>query len=203
MRTTVHRNGAGRHQSEEHQSAPWASQALRNTTASTVIAGLAPGLRRWGRGRLPRWARTAADTIDLVQDVVASSLQRARANPERSVVWEAYLREAFTNRVRDEVRRAVRRPRAGASAALAQRDVRPSPLDAVVSTQHRERYARALASLSPRDRAVLLARMEGGLSYEEIARLTGKPTAAAALMAVRRAVARLTAHVASHDDRSR
>jgi RNA polymerase sigma-70 factor, ECF subfamily len=203
MPVTVGRNGSGKHVPDEDRSARWPRQTLREGTVSAVIASLAPGLRRWGRGRLPRWARTAADTIDLVQDVVASSLHQARANPDRTVVWDAYLREALANRVRDEVRRALRRPRAGASAALAERDVRPSPLESVVTNQHRERYTDALAALSPRDRAVLLARMEGGLSYEEIASLTGKPTAAAALMAVRRAMARLTAHVTSRKERSR
>jgi RNA polymerase sigma-70 factor (ECF subfamily) len=37
-----------------------------------------PALRRWARGRLPRWARDLSDTEDLVQDTIIRSLQRLR-----------------------------------------------------------------------------------------------------------------------------
>ena len=50
-------------------------------------------LERWARGRLPDWARSLADTQDLVQDALA-----------------ACLRQALLNRLREEIRRAKRRP---------------------------------------------------------------------------------------------
>src|SRR5262245_26983886 len=34
-----------------------------------------PALRRWARGRLPRWARDLADTEDLVQETVVRGLR--------------------------------------------------------------------------------------------------------------------------------
>ena len=34
-----------------------------------------PILRRWASGRLPRWARDAAETSDLVQDTVGETLK--------------------------------------------------------------------------------------------------------------------------------
>ena len=41
-----------------------------------VFARSIPPLRRWARGRLPRWARGLMDTDDLVQDTVISTLRQ-------------------------------------------------------------------------------------------------------------------------------
>ena len=40
-----------------------------------LLARHVPALRRWARGRLPRWARDMAETEDLVQDTVLRSLR--------------------------------------------------------------------------------------------------------------------------------
>jgi RNA polymerase sigma-70 factor (ECF subfamily) len=54
-----------------------------------------------------------------------------------------------------------------------------------------ERYEAALASLSDDDREAIVARVELGGTYEEVAAALGKPTADAARMAVGRALLRL------------
>ena len=54
-----------------------------------------------------------------------------------------------------------------------------------------ERYEAALASLSDDDREAIVARVELGGTYEEVAIALGKPSADAARMAVGRALLKL------------
>src|SRR5512145_2903188 len=61
-------------------------------------------LRRWARGRLPRWTRDLRDTEDLVQDTLAQTLKHVQDfEPRHDGALQAYLRQALVNRVRDEV----------------------------------------------------------------------------------------------------
>jgi RNA polymerase sigma-70 factor (ECF subfamily) len=95
------------------------------------------------------------------------------------------------NRIRDELRRAGRRPRAE---TLDEAGVDPglSPLEAAIGREMTDRYEAALARLRAEDREVLIARVELGMTYAEIAAATGRPSTAAARMAVVRALVRLT-----------
>src|SRR5688572_12900393 len=71
-----------------------------------LIEKCLPPLRRWARGRLPQWARSAADTQDLVQDAVMRSLPHLHAfEVRRPGALQSYLREAVQNRIYDEVRK--------------------------------------------------------------------------------------------------
>src|SRR5689334_13929045 len=64
-----------------------------------------PALRRWASGRLPRWARDLADTHDLVQEALAQTFKRVDGFQHRGEgAWQAYLRQAVMNRIRDELR---------------------------------------------------------------------------------------------------
>ena len=54
-----------------------------------------------------------------------------------------------------------------------------------------ERYEAALARLRPEDREAIIIRVELGCPYAEVAAALGKPSAAAAHMAVSRALIRL------------
>jgi RNA polymerase sigma-70 factor (ECF subfamily) len=105
--------------------------------------------------------------------------------------FRAYLRQAVLNRIRDELRRAARHP---AAAALAPNmpDGGPSPLETAIGREGTERYEAGMARLKAGDREVLIARLELGLSYPEIAEATGRTSANAARMAVVRALLRLT-----------
>ena len=94
------------------------------------------------------------------------------------------------NRIRNEIRRAMRRPNPDPLDSLPE-DPAPSPLEALVGKQAIEAYDTALEQLEPQDREVVIGRVELGLSYAELARATNRPSADAARMAVGRALLKL------------
>ena len=148
-------------------------------------------LRRWARGRLPRWARDLADTDDLVQDALLQTFNRIEHfEPRGAGSLQAYLRQAVLNRLRDELRRRGHAPDRG-DLDPERPDLSLSPLDRAIDSQTRERYERALASLKVEDQEALIARVEMGYTYEELAVALGKPSADAARKAARRALVRL------------
>jgi RNA polymerase sigma-70 factor (ECF subfamily) len=150
-----------------------------------------PALRRWASGRLPRWARDLAETEDLVQDTVIKTLRRLDTfRPQREGSLQAYLRQAVMNCIRDECRRVGRRPlRAELDAESPGHEC--SPLEAAISVQGIERYERALATLRDEDREAIVARLEMGYSYEEVAVMLNRPSPDAARVAVSRALLKL------------
>lgn len=147
-----------------------------------------PPLKRWARGRLPRWARGLAETQDLVQDAIVRALPRLKTfEAKHPGALQAYLRTAITNHIRDEIRRVNTRPtptELGDNHA----DAGPSPLEEVIGREGLERYEAGLRALRPADREAIIARLELQQSYEEVAIALGKPSADAARMAVKRAV---------------
>ena len=78
-----------------------------------------------------------------------------------------------------------------------------SPLEAAVGTEALEKYDAALERLDPTDRELVVARVELGLSYGEVAAATGKPTPNAARMAVSRALLRLAEEIRGADPLAR
>ena len=156
-----------------------------------LIARYLPRLQRWAHGRLPVWARDLAETQDLVQETVF----RAFTHVERFEIrgegaLQAYLRQALINRIREEIRRAGRRPQAAALESQTA-DAGPSPLEEAIGQEAVERYESALSRLRPEDRQAIIGRIELGLTNEELADALGKPTPNAARMAVERALLRL------------
>lgn len=150
-----------------------------------------PRLQRWARGRLPRKARGLVDTDDLVQETLLRTLARAEPfNPEHSGAFLGYVRRAVDNRIVDEVRKVNRRPTAEETPDAVP-DPSPSPLDELLHGERRELYEKAFQRLKLPDQTAIAARLEDGLSYEEIARELGKSSADAARMSVSRAVVRL------------
>lgn len=150
-----------------------------------------PALRRWARGRLPVAARDLLNTEDLVQDTVVKVLRRLNTFDARHEgALQAYLREAIVNRIKDEARRAGRRP-----PALELEDRHPdptaSPLERAIGAERVDQYEAALGRLSPVHRQAVIARIELGYSYEQIAVALGKPNANAARSVVVRALYRL------------
>jgi RNA polymerase sigma-70 factor (ECF subfamily) len=150
-----------------------------------------PSLRRFAHGRLPAAARGSLDTGDLVQETVLHVLRRLDTFEPRHVgAMQAYLRQSVINRIRDEVRRIGRHP---APAELPQdlaTDV-PSPLEEAVRSEAYERYRAVLVTLSPRDRQMVVARIEAQWSLGEIAQRFNMRTVDGARMAVTRALRRL------------
>ena len=102
---------------------------------------------------------------------------------------QAYLRQAVINRVRDLIRRSMRRG-VKVDEPPERTDWSPSPLEAAIMRQQLDRFLTALAKLRPSDRQVIVWRIELGYSAEEIAVMLGKSTAAAG-MTITRAIARL------------
>jgi RNA polymerase sigma factor (sigma-70 family) len=150
-------------------------------------------LQRWAHGRLPCWARDMSDTQDIVQDAVVRVLGHLSAfQPRGSGALHAYLRTAVKNRILDEIRRVHRHvPPESLDEEPPSPDV--DPLEVAIGRQTLDRYEMALAGLRDDDREIIIARVEWGLSYEEIAAASGKPSPNAARVAVRRAVLRLAA----------
>lgn len=151
-----------------------------------------PRLQRWASGRLPRYARDMTDTEDLVQDAMIGTFRNFKDFAHRGD-WalQAYLRRAVTNRIRDELRRFGARPDRAELADPEAADV--SPLEAVIGRETFARYDKALDSLDAIEREAVVARLELGCSFTEIAALVDKPSADAARMAVSRALAKLAA----------
>ena len=69
--------------------------------------------------------------------------------------------------------------------------VAPSPLEYAIDSEARQKYERALARLKIEDQEAIVARVEMGYTYEELAASLGKPSADAARKAARRALVRL------------
>jgi RNA polymerase sigma factor (sigma-70 family) len=152
-----------------------------------------PPLRRWARGRLPVWARSLADTQDLVQNALIRSLPHLKDFEVRHPgALQAYLRQAIFNHIRDEIRKVRAKP---TSAELPEDyvDPAPTPLEHMIGRERLDRYEAALARLRPTEREAIIARLELQQSYEEVALALGKPSAAAARMAVSRALKNLIA----------
>lgn len=148
-----------------------------------------PRLRRFAHGRLPARLRNACDTEDIVQDSLLKTLQRISTfDTTRPGGLQAYLRTAIQNRVRDEYRRRV--PLASSDELTEVADKAPSPFDRAREREIATRQQAALSHLRPADRALLVARIDMGYDYKQLARLFGKPTPNAARVAVHRALQR-------------
>ena len=150
-----------------------------------------PRLRRWASGRLPMQVRELADTNDLVQDALIGSIRQLRQFEDRGEgALQAYLRQAVKNRIVDEVRRVQRRPsRDPLDPALP--DTGRSPLELAIGAEAVARYEAALAALTDTERQAVVARLELGYTYDEIAAIVNKPTGGAARVAITRAIAKL------------
>ncbi len=148
-------------------------------------------LRRWASGRLPAYARDGMETEDLVQEAF---IQSARHIQGFDVRWKgafhAYIRRAILNRIRDQVRRAAVRDRV-VEQVEERRPRDPSPLETLIGVDALERYEAALERLDDGDRELIVARIEMDATYEELAEMTGKPSADAARMGLKRALMRL------------
>jgi RNA polymerase sigma-70 factor (ECF subfamily) len=167
-------------------------EAARNELCARYL----PRLRRWAHGRLPAGVRNHLDTDDLVQDTLLKSVRKMddfAPNHERAFC--AYVCEALRNRVRDAARAASRRP-PGEQLPDDEPSAEPSPLEIAVGRETLHRYESALQRLRETDRELIVARVELGLDYEEIAGLLDKPSAVAARVAVSRALIRLAAEMA-------
>ncbi len=158
---------------------------------AALAARYLPRLRRWASGRLPAYARSLADTTDVVQDTLLRAIEGLDGIEVRGPGgFQAYVRRAVMNRIRDQIRFARRRPGPeGVPEDLV--DSAPSPLERAIGADVLARYEEALERLSEDERQLLHLRIELDFDYEEIAAMTGRATRDAARMAVRRALRKL------------
>jgi RNA polymerase sigma-70 factor, ECF subfamily len=165
-----------------------------------LCARYLPRLRRWAHGRLPVWAREHLDTEDIVQDTLLNSVRQLDGfTPNHERAFCAYVCQALRNRLRDALRRAARRP---ACAAIPDDEPAsdPSPLELAVGRQTLGNYESALLRLRESERELIVARVELGLDYREIAELLGRPSVGAVRVAISRALLRLATEM--HVERS-
>jgi RNA polymerase sigma factor (sigma-70 family) len=153
-------------------------------------------LSRWAHGRLPASARGALETQDLVQDTLIKVFNRLPAfEPRHPGAFRDYVWTTLWNGIRDIARAQTRR---GPSDAI-DSDIPspgPSPLEEAMGSEVFARYEAAMERLHPDEREAVIARVELGLSHAEVAEALGKPSAAAAHMAVSRALVRLAEEMA-------
>jgi RNA polymerase sigma-70 factor (ECF subfamily) len=157
----------------------------------TLTARYLPRLARWASGRLPWHARSLFDTSDLVQETLLKAIQGLDGIEVRGPGgFQAYVRQAVLNRIRDQMRWAKRRPgREEVPESLADRT--PSPLESAIGADVLMRYEQAMETLSEEERQLLHLRIELDFGYEEIAAMTDRKSKDAARMAVQRALKKL------------
>lgn len=157
----------------------------------SLMARYLPRLERWASGRLPGRARSLLDTRDLVQETLMRTVQGLdRIEVRGPGGFQAYVRQAVINRIRDQVRYADRRPGPG-GVPEDLHDPAPSPLDLAIGSEIVERYERAMQALGADDRQLLHLHIELDYDYGEIAAMTDRPSRDAVRMAVQRALRRL------------
>lgn len=155
-----------------------------------------PRLERWASGRLPGYARSLFDTGDLVQEALMRALQGLDQIEVRGPGgFQAYMRQAILNRVRDQIRRA-RKQSAGDIPSSAE-DGNPSPLESAIGSDVLDRYERAMARLREDERRLLHLRIELDFSYPEIAAIMER-SPDAARVAAQRAMQKL-AEIMGHE----
>jgi RNA polymerase sigma-70 factor (ECF subfamily) len=126
-------------------------------------------LERWATGRLPRWARGNVDTSDLLQETMLETFKRLDAfEPRGKGALQAYLRQAFVNRLRNQLRRVIGRP---APQELDSRipDEATSPLEAAIRGETLERYEAGLDRLEQDERSAIVMRIELGGAGDPLA----------------------------------
>ncbi len=167
------------------------AQAGDSQALNRLFGRYMPPLVRFAHRRVPSWARSGMDTGDLVQDTILHAFRRLKFfEPRRDGALLGYLRRSLLNRIRDQFRRAARRP-TPVELDEATADDGASPLELTITEEERARYTAGLAKLRTADRDAIVGRLELGYSYEQLALVLKKPTPEAARLAVRRALLKL------------
>ena len=152
-------------------------------------------LKRWAHGRLPTAARDLVDTDDVFQSALYRAMTRLDHFENRGDgAFLAYMRQILLNQIRDESRRARRRPA---------HDELPddlstgesSPLEQLIGREKLALYESSLSRLNPSQREAIIMRLELGLRYREIAEAMGLSTGNAARLLIARGLVRLTAEM--------
>ena len=175
-----------------------------NSEALNILCQrLLPRLKAWIHGQLPSHARDLKDTEDLVIETLWSSVKRLSVlDVQEEGSFLKYLRTALRNRLYNETRRQKARPGHDEldetivdMAAAVGSKVR-TPDDETELRQAMSEYEVALENMTPEEQDLIIARLEFGMSFTQVAEWFGKPSDDAARMAVNRAVKKLAAAMA-------
>jgi RNA polymerase sigma-70 factor (ECF subfamily) len=158
-------------------------------------------LARWAHGRLPRAARDLVDTDDLVQSTLIRAFNHLDSfQPRGEGAFLAYLRQILLNQIRDESRRARRRPEHVDLDESAEINGARSPLEETIGRERLERYEASLARLGEGQREAVILRLEMGMRYRDIAESLNVPTANAARALVGRGLVNMARMMRDHHD---
>src|SRR5262245_2542901 len=184
------RHESGKPNTETTHALVLRAKAGDEAALNELCARYLPRLRRWAHGRLPAWSRSALDTDDLVQETLTRVARRIESfDPRNEAAFQAYLRRALRNRIRDEVDRASGKSVESLESSKPSPD--PSPLDEAIGSELLARYEAALLKLKPEDRDAIIARFEMEMTWAEVAEALGKNSSESAQMTVKRALVRL------------
>ena len=156
-----------------------------------LIDRMRPYLKRFGHGRLPRWARGRAETEDLVQESLIRALNHLPRFEHQSIKdFRSWLHTVFRNLVTDE-KRFVGRVGVANELPADIEDPAMSPEEQAVEQAKAGVTERALQRLEPEERLLIVYRLQHGYSFRELADTLGKPSADAARMTYNRALTKL------------
>lgn len=163
--------------------------------AEALIQRYLPILNRWAHGRLSPENRGLVDTVDLVQMTLIKAVRSLDGfRSQQKGAFFAYLRQILLNTLRDEVRKAVRRPR-GLEIEENVADRTPTPLEHALGREKLRIYEESLSRLTEEQQELIILRLEFGQTHAEIADALGLPSPDAARMKVTRAILKLEANI--------
>jgi RNA polymerase sigma factor (sigma-70 family) len=156
-------------------------------------------LGAWAHGRLPQAARDLVDTDDLVQSAIMRALNNIESfEPRGEGAFLGYLRHIVLNKIRDEARRAQRRPPHVALDDELDSVGAPSPLEEAIGREQLTRYEESLAQLPSSQREAVVLRLELGMRYRDMAEALGVASAEAARSLVGRGMVHLARRMREH-----
>lgn len=133
-----------------------------------LLGRVVPAVARYCRarvGHLPDSARTFDDVVQDVAEAVLAALSRYRAG---DVPFVAFVHGIARHKVIDSFRRASRRPADPVDELPNLADPGPNPEALALRGERAVEVARLLDRLPARDREILVMRIVGGLSAEEV-----------------------------------
>ncbi|MGH7682430.1 MAG: RNA polymerase sigma factor [Candidatus Eiseniibacteriota bacterium] len=158
-------------------------------------------LGRWAHGRLPQASRGLVDTDDLVQSTIVRALNNVGTFQSRGEgAFLGYLRQILLNKIRDEARRAKRRPLQVELGEIADSADSSSPLEETIGQDRLRSYEESLGRLGEAQRGAVILRLEMGMRYRDIAEALEVRSAEAARALVGRGMVNLAQMMKEHHE---
>lgn len=165
-----------------------------------LYARCLPLLQRWAHARLPSHSRDVADTDDLVQVTLLRALNHLHEfKATGSGSFLAYLRQILLNEVRAEVRKRHVRGDKVDIEIVPLFDESESVVEHLVGHERLRSFESALGELNREDQALIIMRLELGMSYPEIGIDVGME-ANSVRMRITRAFKKMATRIAAERD---